>query len=277
MNHIGDDLRIIWNADAKYKVISDVEQKDVQIGFPVPMWSWDYYEQDGLAGISLPAVWNFKTFIDNKEVLKPKLLAIGKERKQDQLAFVWKMNFIAQHQYVLKTSYEFGVDVSNISLEGIKYGDWAPWYLIENKEQVTYRERMMYFIDPIKSWKGVPGSMDIQVQFSKQIPILYAYPADQGLNPTCIDTEAFYFRYKNELPTANIDIFYPATNLSDEVKVAKLPKMTKKAQWERWLKNVGEKAAVSCDLIDEIRKNMEPDGLKVLNNFKCKSSCKDAL
>jgi len=251
-------LRTYWKASATYQILANKTQKDVQIGFPVPQWEAQFeIGPVGLESVQLPGVAKFHTFIDGTEIAgttqrKLQMMADGRHGEKTERkvpGYAWKASFEAKKRYTLKTEYEFGIVGSNAYYEDREYPKGVkPWFIkakLISPDSVGV-SALLYYVSPLKTWATPPPkTVSIKIALPVGLPVPYLVPV--GLKPTCVEEHTFYFKYKNEVPSGELDLTYP-----HQISWPNLKGIASQKQFDDWKLSLGN-AKFSCSLIKSMK------------------------
>lgn len=278
----GDQMVTRWKVQADYQVEALADQRNVQMGFPVPLWSHEFInEKHDLDSEAVDGATAFRTFIDDKEIkeVAPKDLALLEDtlyhRQQGERpvyggssGFVWKASFEKGRRYALRTTYEFGPAHSAGFYEGREYipGE-EPWFMpswnhIRNGSAAT----VTYFLTPLKYWEATPPkSIRIRLDLPSGMPAFYVVPIYP--KPSCVEEGAVYYELENMFPEHDFEVSMP------ESRFGALAPMKTAEEWDKWMSVMAPKARISCALRRNIQKGADTDLQKKLDLLSCVESC----
>lgn len=271
-----------WHAEAVYRVEARSSQNDVLMGFPVPTWRGEVEDQDGdLLDIPVPGAINFRTFFNGKELtpLATKWLATDAHdsSKGKTLGYTWTMSFPKGKDHFLRTSYDFGQDLTNGFYEDHDYvSGEAPWFLeiyrTREGNQRPSARRMIYYLKPLSLWSGAPDRVAITVARPENVPITCMVPLK--LKPSCVDEDHLYYVLRNAVPSEDLEVSYPSFALKANGRPESAPNLKTPQQWEQWKKTLGGKeVAMACGLIRGLQGAADPDLAALLKEATCVKSC----
>ena len=263
-----DQLLSLWQAQAEYQVEALADQNDVQMGFPLPIW-WTYYSDQDIeweAILPVPAVANFRTFINGKLVENPRLTWLNVPDPSNTsitktLGFVWQASFKKGEKYTLRTEYDFGANYE----PGFS-GEKLPWFIAVDAEEFKKYPKtlhLIYYLSPLRAWgTQAPERIFIQVKRPPGVPSTYLVPITP--KPVCVDTDGLHYEYRNRYPDSELEIDMPLWFYNwDNPK--QWPKLETTDQWQRWQQTLGDKpVSITCEVLDEVS---APD------NFACVKQC----
>lgn len=278
-----------WKATAVYEVFSSKEQKNVQMGFPVP--TWDFTDNSGMPLIQVPGAVNFKTYIDGKEIRNTKLkwLKAGNIKNlygDKVLGYTWHANYGKSTKHILKTEYEFSVDYSIGFYEDREYMKGKrPWFVPQpddnNLGHFGAAQTMQYYLTPLQLWSPPPpSSINIDINLPGNLPVTYAV-FSLGMTPTCIDTHSLHFEIKNRFPETDLKISYPAERweadrIFDDVEGwDKLSQILTQENWDKWIQsNDLQETKFTCGFIENMQIIAEKELEQTLQLIDCVKSCR---
>lgn len=259
-----------WTAEATYEIEALEDAADVLFGFPVHNWYAEFELEDGLKGISAPGVINFQTYIDGKEAgpLQLKWLdGVGAAGEVKTLGYSWKASFTKGRRYILRTTYEFGVDESNAFYAGREYlkGE-SPWFAKKGYWSGTRVERLIYYLTPLRQWASPPPSrVSISVGFPAHVSVELVVPV--ALKPVCIAERSLFYELQDAFPAQDLEISY-----ADKIGLKRGIKTPE--NWEAWIRTMGgPKVEIECSLLKHLKEGARSDLQVILAAIKCRPSC----
>lgn len=266
-----DSFTTQFHAKVKYEVEAKEDVKNVQMGFPVPTWSYEWESSDGLESVSAPGAVNFETTLDERPLpltgIKWVELA-GEDKGKKTPAFIWNASFEKGKKIILTSEYDFGGYHTATFFKEFLPTDALAWWDESSAVEKAYgnggpgvASHVTYYLTPLKQWGGPPPEK-VRVRFhrAKKTPIFYYLPNTNGLR--CIDKDQLYFEWTNAVPKEDLKISFP-----EKTPRAKIFKT--QAQFMAWAHLIGSSnhetnstymgtVKVTCDLIDEVIQKLGP-------------------
>ncbi len=272
-----------WHAYVEYEIEALKDLTDVVMGFPIPLWESEFTDSEGLQGISVPSVVNFKTYINGNRILKADLKWISgisnliSDQNKKTLAYIWKASFKKGRKYLLKTEYDFGEDYSVGFYPGREYNKGeVPWFVRKDGDnrsngQAVEAATLIYYLTPLSLWANPPPSLiTIKIVIPTDMPVTHVVPMYP--KPTCIDQHAIYFEFKNKFPKQELRLSFP---VSRDRKLLDLGRIKKLEEWQSWKKILGDQVKFTCALVQELIYTIQSDDVKKeLKRIDCVKSYK---
>lgn len=276
-----DILKTQWHAKAVYRVRALKNQKDVQMGFPVPRWSDDRESPgNGLEWVHFPGVVGFKTFVNGKPIEGLRTASVevpnseGETEKKTAPAFVWNLSFDEGKEYELKTEYDFGSFYSAAFFVGREIPEGSmPWFDTRSGPEARYgyttipSEGILYYLSPLKLWgTKPPEKVSVRVETLPGMPVYYMLPNTKGLK--AVDSKALYWEWENAFPEGELKVNYPRSETGRPF-VAKA--MTQNYEFLAWLSLVNSLVdghpkgnwlgplKLGCDLVTDLKTRLGKD------------------
>jgi hypothetical protein len=273
------EFKAVFHAVARYEVQALEDEKDVQMGFPVSPWEYEFEGADGLVGLQVPGATNFKVAADGKEIRETELKQVEKPGAKEKLpAWVWRASFRKGAKLELNSEYDFGYDISNGFYAGREIPKDQVLWFDHRKVPEAHSDpagaavalSAIYYLHPIKLWASPPPE-EIRIRFEAppSVPVTYLVSDTTGLD--CVDTHALYFRWNGEYPDGDLRVSYPQPGSIKHLE--KFEPIRKKYEFEAWVslldaisKSKGrgrslESLKLSCDLVRQIESTSEKDSL----------------
>jgi hypothetical protein len=272
-----------WHAYVEYQIEALKDQIDVIMGFPIPLWESEFKDSEGLQGISVPSVVNFKTYINGNRILKTDLKWISgisnliSEQNKKTLAYIWKASFKKGRGYLLKTEYDFGEFYSAGFYSGREYNKGeVPWFVKKNgdnrtEDQAIRAATLIYYLTPLSLWADPPPTLiTIKIFTPSDIPVTHIVPMYP--KPSSIDQHAIYFEFKNKFPKEELRLSFP---ISQDRKSINLGHIKELKEWQIWKQTLGDQVKFTCALLQELINTIQSDDVKKeLKRIDCVKSYK---
>lgn len=214
---VDDRLQVKWHAKAVYEIESLENQKDVQMGFPIPEWEYTWAGSDGLFGTKVPGATNFKVFVDGREIKKVSKKNVevprsqGGKGKRMAPAFVWELDFLKGRKYTLISEYDFGVEWSIGHYHGRELPNGTKaWYNRSKKHDTLFQaESLIYYLHPLALWNSKPPlKIDVRIVVPKGLSSFSLLPNTKS--SYCLDHDSLWLKWRDRLPEGDLRVAYPA-------------------------------------------------------------------